>query len=88
MHVSLIVYQKFCMSVWCSGIISRVLFNLIIQFCTTPLLEASRGGHVEIVKELLEHTADPNTRDDVSHGQYYFEIVYCKSWLFSACTYK
>ena len=34
------------------------------EFMTTPLIEASRFGHVEIVRMLLRHGADPTITAD------------------------
>ncbi len=44
-----------------------LLISISLQFGTSPLHVASRGGHVETVKVLLAQNANPNTHDEVNN---------------------
>ena len=47
------------------------MFPLLLLFSQdgkTPLYIASREGHTGVVELLLQHNADPNISDEVSHS--------------------
>ena len=47
------------------------MFPLLLLFSQdgkTPLNRASREGHTGVVELLLQHNADPNISDEVSHS--------------------
>ena len=41
------------------------LYVLSLQIGETPLYEASRNGHTDVVRILMENKADPNISDEV-----------------------
>jgi ankyrin repeat protein len=53
-------------------------YNSYYAGCGTPLKNAAAGGHIEIVRLLLEHGADPNLPEEgiAPHGHALYAAVY------------
>ena len=56
-------------------------YDYYIQNKQRPLHHASKSGHQETVRELLEKGVDPNSLDKVSYHDYYVCIISLVYWV-------